>query len=109
MELKEMAEEYRKSGDRCRERLAELRRRLPEKMPETRRLELRRRITVLEDMERETVATANYLAHYYDRRTWFRGISSDESVRDGVQPYAQPDAPAARGGRHDRKAAEQRA
>ncbi len=69
MTLKELSAEYRQSGAACRARAAELRRRLEEeRMGETQRLRLRRRVCVLASMARDAAATANYLEHYYERR-----------------------------------------
>ena len=66
MTLKEMAAEYRMSGELCRTRIRELNEKLrTEKMCEMEKLRLRRRILLLETMLRDTMATAAYLENYY--------------------------------------------
>jgi len=66
MDLTELAAQYRKSGELCRERCVELARSLKyDELSETQRLLLRRRITVVASMAREAIATSNYLARYY--------------------------------------------
>lgn len=66
MTLKEMAVEYQKSSDKCREVLRTLRRKLNnESLSQTDTLLIRRRCAILDDMVRETSATAKYLANYY--------------------------------------------
>lgn len=67
MNLTELAWEYRKSGELCRGRVTELRQRMA-KVPltESEKLVLYRRITVLAAMARDTIATSNQLAKYYD-------------------------------------------
>lgn len=68
MTIREMAAEYRDSALRFRGRMAELRRICAEEpMSETERIILRRRICVLDTMERELASTAKYLENYYRR------------------------------------------
>ena len=67
MKVTELAGEYKAAGLRCRERAAELRVRLKTApMTDSERIELRRRISVLDSMGREAMATGKYLAHYYE-------------------------------------------
>ena len=69
MTLSELSKEYRESGQKCRQRVDELRLVLDtEPMSETERLILRRRIYILETMARQTIATSNYLKNYYGGR-----------------------------------------
>ena len=70
MKVTELAGEYKAAGQRCRERAAELRGNLNAKeMSESERIELRRRISVLDCMGRDAMATGKYLAHYYEGGT----------------------------------------
>lgn len=66
MTLDEMAVEYQKSSDKCREALRKLRRIIEEDaLSNTDMLLIRRKYAILDDMVRETSATAKYLANYY--------------------------------------------
>lgn len=66
MTLNEMAEEYQKSSDKCREALRKLRRSLrDDNISNTEILLIRRKCAILDEMVRETSATAKYLANYY--------------------------------------------
>lgn len=68
MNLTELSAEYRQTGERCRRRLAEYRRRLlsPE-LSDAERALLNRRVTLLTAIVRESIATSIYLEHYYGR------------------------------------------
>jgi len=69
MNLSELSDEYRESGEKCRVRSAELQKLLRTKeMSETERLILRRRIYIISAMARESIATSNYLRGYYGGR-----------------------------------------
>lgn len=66
MTLMQLSSEYRRSGELCRQRQEELRLRLErEKLCETDRLRLRRRIYILGAMARDSIATSRYLENYY--------------------------------------------
>ena len=68
MTLNELALQYRESSRACRERAMELRATLPaltESCGET--MALRRRISMLESMAKETMALAKYMENYYRR------------------------------------------
>ena len=72
MRLNALAEEYRISGEACRERAAMLERQLRCQLKEgtlgaLETMRARRRITTLRSMARDCAATACYLEHYYDR------------------------------------------
>lgn len=68
MELHELALEYRESAGLCAERVAQLRRQLPILQDaSTELMLLRRRISILESMERDAYATSKYLENYYRR------------------------------------------
>lgn len=68
MTLQELALEYRQSGQALRERVRELEPLLSKpELSETQRLELRRRVSILRSMARDTVATARYLQDYYGK------------------------------------------
>ena len=68
MTLAEMAEEYRADALRLRARGAELTKACgTEKLSETEKIILRRRICILNTMERDLTATARYLKNYYGR------------------------------------------
>lgn len=68
MTLREMAKEYRGSGREFHARIAELKQKCGnEAMSETERILLRRRICVLETIERELRSTGKYLENYYGR------------------------------------------
>lgn len=74
MTLKEMAAEYQKSSEKCRAALRKLRRSLnDDSLSNTDMLLLRRRCAILDDMVRETSATAKYLTNYY------KGGKADET------------------------------
>ena len=69
MELKELAREYRVTGEMCREKAALLRRELEtSEMGETERMRARERLYMVETMARDAIATSNYLATYYERK-----------------------------------------
>lgn len=66
MTLQELSQEYRRSGEALRARLRLLEPELSDPdLPQTRRLALRRRVTLLRSMARDTMATARYLERYY--------------------------------------------
>jgi len=65
MQLIELAAQYRATGNALRARAATLRLELAA-MPRAGR-DLEARIARLEQMAGETLCTASYLAHYYDR------------------------------------------
>ena len=68
MKLFELAKEYRISGEMCRKRAKELNKIIKNRrLNESEKLMLRRRITILSAMARETIETANKLADYYGR------------------------------------------
>ena len=61
-----LAAEYRSGGEACRERAAQLRRRLRmDELTESERIELRRRAAILTTMARDATAVSNYLKNYY--------------------------------------------
>lgn len=63
-----MAAEYRVSGEKCRDRVRELREKVKtHDMTESEKLLLRRRITMLSAMARDAVAISKYLESYYER------------------------------------------
>ena len=69
MDLKELAREYRATGEMCREKALLLRRRLESGgMSDTERLRARARLCMVESMARDAIATSNYLANYYGRK-----------------------------------------
>lgn len=69
MKLSELAAEYKVSAERCRERVKELEHILStEAMGETERLLMRRRVTILTGMARETRSVSKYLENYYGGR-----------------------------------------
>lgn len=69
MKLAELSLQYRASGEAIRARVALLEQGLKQgHMSETEKLLLRRRITILTSMYRETLETSNYLARYYSNR-----------------------------------------
>lgn len=69
MNMTELAHEYRISGELCRRRVTELRQRMTEDvLSESEKLVLYRRITILSAMARDTIATSNQLARYYNGR-----------------------------------------
>ncbi|MDO4815214.1 MAG: hypothetical protein Q4A83_01240 [Bacillota bacterium] len=86
MNLKELSEEYRKSGLACRTRADRLKPLLQSPdLCEMERLRLRRRIYTLETMGREALATAKYLNNYYGDDEYAenqqrRGISGLEEL-----------------------------
>ena len=61
-----LADEYRRSGRALMERKGQLQRALHGARGCQQRLNLRRRMAVLDQMAAETFRTAAYLAHYYD-------------------------------------------
>ena len=64
--LKEMAAAYRESAEKCRRRVRELEEEAKDgALSETERLRIRYKITLMSGIVRETLATANYLEHYY--------------------------------------------
>lgn len=66
MTLLELSEEYRNSGEAVRRRIRDLEPELKNPgLTAMQRLELRRRISILNAMYRDTVATAGYLRRYY--------------------------------------------
>ncbi len=70
MDLLSLASQYRESGELCRRRVQQLSKRLEcFEGSETEKIILRRRIMVLMTMERDTIATSNYLANYYMGRS----------------------------------------
>jgi len=80
MKLNALAEEYRLSGEACRERAvmleSQLRCRLREgTLGALETMRARRRIAALRSMARDCAATAAYLEHYYDR-----GISFERYI-----------------------------
>lgn len=73
MTLSELSKEYRISGEKCRMRAKQLRKTLQDpNLSETDKWILRRRLTVIAAMERETIETSNFLKNYY------RGANGDE-------------------------------
>jgi len=69
MKLSELAKEYRISGEKCRKRAKELNALIQNgSLSESEKLMLRRRLTIITAMARETIETANKLAGYYGRR-----------------------------------------
>ena len=68
MKLSELAKEYRISGEKCRKRAKELNALIQNGgLSESEKLMLRRRLTIITAMARETIETANKLAGYYGR------------------------------------------
>lgn len=68
MKLLELSAQYRESGEACRTRANELSGLLREgELSEMQKLLLRRRITILTSMARDTLGLANYMAGYYRR------------------------------------------
>lgn len=66
MTLQELSKEYRQSGELVRRRVQALEIQLSAPgMTETQRINLRRRISALSAMARDTIATSRYLARYY--------------------------------------------
>lgn len=66
MNLDMLSKEYRECGEKCRAKLKELEREMASGgLTESQRLILRRKLTILADMARETLAISNYLKHYY--------------------------------------------
>jgi len=66
MKIIELSAQYRAGGEACYSRVAELKAHLSNDcVDETEKLLLRRRITLLTAMARETIETAKYLAAYY--------------------------------------------
>ncbi|MGI6014589.1 MAG: hypothetical protein ACOX7K_10030 [Oscillospiraceae bacterium] len=66
MDLLNLSVQYRNSGEKIRVRVRQLQEEVNKPMSETERLALRRRIVILSSMARETIATSNYLQHYYE-------------------------------------------
>lgn len=67
MNLLELSRQYRLSGELCRERVALLKPRIAdENISEQERLLLRRRVTILTAMARETIAISRLLEKYYE-------------------------------------------
>ena len=69
--MKRLAQEYRQSGELCRERAAALERELRQRQRDAtvggmEIMRYRRRIATLRSMWRDCCATAAYLDHYYD-------------------------------------------
>ena len=95
MKLMELSEQYRESGLACRKRAAELRAQLgDEDMGETLRIRLLRRISILESMARDALATANYLKNYYgddenEENKQGRGISGTEKLSEACLGYGE--------------------
>lgn len=66
MTLQTLSEEYRASGQACKQRVRELEGKLTDpNITETQRLLLRRRMYILTTMARDAMATAGYLQNYY--------------------------------------------
>lgn len=66
MTVAELSGEYRESGELCRMRVQELEAKLKkEKLCETEKLRLRRKIYMLSTMARDAIATSRYLENYY--------------------------------------------
>ena len=65
MTIPQLAEEYRRSAELLRGRMAELRQQRKETEDELLRLKLDRRLRPLQAMYRETRQTARYLTDYY--------------------------------------------
>ena len=91
MKLHELALEYRESARLCGERVAELRRQLPlmEDMA-TELMLLRRRISILESMERDAYATSKYLENYY-RRPMNEGDSKKTEINGEGDRVPEPE------------------
>lgn len=72
MTLKELANQYRQSGEAVRRRARELETQLSRPgLTKNEKLDLRRRIGMLNAMARDTIATARYLERYYRKeRSW---------------------------------------
>ena len=68
MNLSELSVQYRESGEACKSRVLELSLALSKDgLSEMEKLLIRRRITILTAMGRDTIATSNYLSRYYTR------------------------------------------
>lgn len=67
MTLNELSKQYRESGELCRRRALELTDFMRStNQPESQKLVLQRRISVITTMARDAIATSNMLARYYD-------------------------------------------
>lgn len=66
MKVKQLAKEYRESGEACRLRAEKLMETLKsEKLGEMEKMRLRRRICILMAMARDAISTSKYLENYY--------------------------------------------
>ncbi|HHU21907.1 MAG TPA: hypothetical protein GXZ52_00570 [Clostridiales bacterium] len=80
MNLDMLSKEYRECGEKCRAKLKQLEQEIvSDKLTESQRLILRRKLTILSDMARETIAISNYLKHYYQGACKY-----DDEKRQGV-------------------------
>ncbi|MGI5935746.1 MAG: hypothetical protein ACOX7I_02915 [Oscillospiraceae bacterium] len=76
MNLDMLSKEYRECGEKCRAKLKELEREMASGgLTESQRLVLRRKLTILADMARETIAISNYLKHYYQGACEYDGCN----------------------------------
>lgn len=67
MTLELLSEQYKASGQACKQRARALEAALEDPdITETERMLLRRRVCILMSMARDALETAGYLKHYYD-------------------------------------------